>query len=47
MKRKIFAAMLALCLLVSLVPAAYGESGVEVTLASAEDFLRFAPCLCP
>lgn len=42
MKRKIFAAILALCLLVSLVPAACGESGVDVTLASADDFLRFA-----
>ena len=42
MKRKIFAAILVLCLLVSLVPTACGESGVDVTLASAEDFLRFA-----
>lgn len=42
MKKRFFAVLLALCLLLSLVPVANGEGEVAVTLSSVEDFLRFA-----
>ena len=42
MRKRFFALLLTLCLLVCLVSEAYAESNVTVTIGSEEDFLRFA-----